>query len=331
MQPNPPSFTLIHFSTNYCTILTDSQIEILLQQVDRSQNVWLRCLGIPSHNQVVRISQFFGLKPTRVDKILRRYPLGFDEDVEDCLFSSYQLLIRDQLNIREVDGSVVLGANFLVTFEADELIVFTSIVDQLQNRTIQLQSRSVDYLLYLLLGGTVDSYYSVFDQISWQLEGLEELVLKNAGNESTYRKIATFKQTSRLGRRNIQRIKALFLRVAHGNISWINSEVALLFDQKLIKGIDDLLEENQALQSWMSELIEIQRANMDSNMGNVIHRLTIISAIFLPLQFLTGLYGMNFRHMPELEVPWAYPVLLTGMLLFTITGLLYAKKQKWLR
>ncbi len=48
-------------------------------------------------------------------------------------------------------------------------------------------------------------------------------------------------------------------------------------------------------------------------------------------QALTGLYGMNFRHMPELEVPWAYPVLLTGMLLFTITGLLYAKKQKWLR
>ncbi|PSB19209.1 magnesium transporter CorA [filamentous cyanobacterium CCP2] len=327
------SFTLITFSSNTFSAFTSSQLDAILHRVDRTQNIWLRCVGVRDRNAVIQISECFGLKSVRVERILRGHPLGFDEDIDDCLFTNYELLTHHphQSRLREIRGSYALGSNFLLTFESSQLALFESIVDSIQQQPIEIQGKPVDYLLYLIFEGIIDNYYTVFDQISLQLEKLEDIVLENAGNESTHRNIATLKQSTRLGRHNLQRVKALFLKVAHGEMQWISHEVAVLFNQELMKQIDDLLQEYQSLQTWMSELIEIQRGNIDSNLGRVINRLTIISAIFLPLQFLTGLYGMNFEYMPELKIVWAYPALLGVMTLFGIGGLLYAKTQKWLQ
>jgi magnesium transporter len=80
----------------------------------------------------------------------------------------------------------------------------------------------------------------------------------------------------------------------------------------------------------MSELMEIQRDNISSETSERINRLTMLSAIFLPITFIAGLYGMNFKYMPELEQPWGYPAAIAIMALIVIGSIFYAKQQRWL-
>jgi magnesium transporter len=114
------------------------------------------------------------------------------------------------------------------------------------------------------------------------------------------------------------------------DFQWISQPVKALFNQELVHQVDNLWQEYQALRVWMSELMEIQRDNIASKTSERINRLTILSSIFLPLTFITGFYGMNFKHMPELEQPWAYPAVIVIIILIVIGSIAFAKKQRWL-
>ena len=116
----------------------------------------------------------------------------------------------------------------------------------------------------------------------------------------------------------------------YDDFQWISEPVKAIFNQDLVHHVDSLWQEYQTLRAWMSELMEIQRDNIASKTSERINRLTILSTVFLPITFIAGLYGMNFKYMPELEQPWAYPTVLCVMALIVIGSIAYAKKQRWL-
>ncbi|NMF67566.1 magnesium transporter CorA family protein, partial [Brasilonema octagenarum] len=136
--------------------------------------------------------------------------------------------------------------------------------------------------------------------------------------------------STRFGRRNFQRIKSLLTMMNDEDFQWISEPVKTLFHQELVHHVDNLWQEYQALRTWMSELMEIQRDNIASKTSERINRLTILSSIFLPITFIAGVYGMNFKYMPELEQPWAYPIVVSVMVLIVIGSIVYAKQQRWL-
>jgi magnesium transporter len=151
-----------------------------------------------------------------------------------------------------------------------------------------------------------------------------------SGDESTYKKIATMRQSTRSGRRNFQSTKLLMAIMDRDDFQWFTQPVKELFNQELVHHVDKLWQEYQALRAWMSELMEIQRDNIASKTGERINRLTILSTIFLPITFMSGFYGMNFKYMPELEQPWAYPSVICMMAFIVIGSIAYAKRQRWL-
>ncbi len=86
----------------------------------------------------------------------------------------------------------------------------------------------------------------------------------------------------------------------------------------------------QRLRNWITELIEIHRANVNENTNRVMKTLTIFSAIFLPLTFIVGVYGMNFEYMPELGWKWGYPAILSLMAVMAAGGIFFMRRKKWL-
>ncbi|WP_335337714.1 CorA family divalent cation transporter [Nostoc piscinale] len=138
------------------------------------------------------------------------------------------------------------------------------------------------------------------------------------------------RQSTRSGRRNFQNLKSLLAMMNYDDIQWISQPVKELFHQELTYQIDNLWQEYQALRAWMSELMEIQRDNIASKTSERINRLTILSTTFLPITFITGFYGMNFKYMPELEQPWAYPLVISIIVLIVICSIIFAKRQRWL-
>ncbi|BAZ48129.1 Mg2+ transporter protein, CorA family protein [Nostoc sp. NIES-4103] len=323
---------LLSFSQNHLELFTSWDVDAVLKRIDGSHQVWLRCIHFRDRTGTAKIVNHFGLNPSRVDMIFNHSPTGIDEDMEDCLFDSYEILTH-QIKNREFQvahGTIVVGTNFIITFEITEIKVLTILINNIHKRTVDIQLWGVDYLLYLILKDILNNYHSVFDFISRQLDDLEDEVLANSGDESTYKKIAAMRQSTRSGRRNFQSIKSLLAIMNYEDFPWITQPVKALFNQELVHQVDHLWQEYQALRSWMSELMEIQRDNIASKTSERINRLTILSTIFLPITFITGFYGMNFKYMPELEQPWAYPLVISIILLIVISSIAYAKQQRWL-
>ncbi|MBD2533285.1 magnesium transporter CorA [Nostoc flagelliforme FACHB-838] len=323
---------LLTFYPDNLEIFTSRDVDTLLKKIDGSHNIWLRCIHFRDRTGTAKIIKHFELNPSRVNMIFNHSPVGIDEDVEDCLFDSYEIL-TPQIKNHEFEvarGNIVIGNNFIITFEIKELKVLSILSNNLQKRTLDIKKWGIDYLYYLIFKDILNNYHTVFDYISRKLDDLEDEVLDNSGDESTYKKIATMRQSTRSGRRNFQNIKLLMAIMDHEDCQWISQPVKELFNQELTHHVDKLWQEYQALRMWMSELMEIQRDNIASKTGERINRLTILSTVFLPITFLSGFYGMNFKYMPELEQPWAYPVVICVMVLIVIGSIVYAKKQRWL-
>ncbi len=324
--------TLLTFSQNHLDLFTSWDVDAVLKRIDGSQNIWLRCIHFRDRTGTARIIKHFGLNPSRVDMIFNHSSVGIDEDIEDCLFDNYEILTH-QIKNREFEvarGSIVVGSNFIITFEITEVKILTTLTNNLQKRTIDIQKWGIDYLFYLIFKDILNNYHTVFDYISRQLDDLEDEVLNNSGDESTYQKIAAMRQSTRFGRRNFQSIKLLLAMMDYEDFQWISQPVKVLFNQELVHHVDNLWQEYQSLRAWMSELMEIQRDNIASKTSERVNRLTMLSTVFLPITFIAGLYGMNFKYMPELDQPWAYPTVLVFMALIVIGSIMYVKKQRWL-
>lgn len=323
---------LLTFSQNHLDLFSSWDVDAVLKRIDGSHNIWLRCIHFRDRTGTAKIIKHFELNPSRVNMIFNHYPIGIDSDIEDCLFDNYEILTH-QIKNREFEvarGSIVVGTNFLITFEITEVKIFNILTNNLQKRTIDIQKWGFDYLFYLIFKDILNNYHTVFDSISRQLDDLEDEVLENSGDESTYQKIATMRQSTRFGRRNFQSIKSLLAMMDYEDFQWISQPVKALFNQELVHHVDNLWQEYQALRVWMSELMEIQRDNIASKTSERINRLTILSSIFLPITFIAGVYGMNFKYMPELDQPWAYPTVICVMALIVIGSIIYAKQQRWL-
>ncbi|MEH2407260.1 magnesium transporter CorA family protein [Nostoc sp.] len=323
---------LLTFHPNNLELFTSRDVDPVLKKIDGSHNIWLRCIHFRDRTGIAKIIKHFGLNPSRVNMIFNHSPLRIDEDVEDCLFDSYEIL-TSQIKNHEMEaarGNIVVGNNFIITFEITELKILSILANNLQKRTLDIQKWGIDYLFYLIFKEILNNYDTVFEYISRKLDDLEDEVLENSGDESTYKKIATMRQSTRSGRRNFQSIKLLMAIMDHEDFQWLTQPVKELFNQELVHHVDKLWQEYQALRAWMSELMEIQRDNIASKTGERINRLTILSTIFLPITFMSGFYGMNFKYMPELEQPWAYPVVICVMTSIVIGSIVYAKKQRWL-
>jgi magnesium transporter len=324
--------TLLTFSQNHLEIFSSKDVDTVLRRIDGSHNIWLRCIYFRDRTGTAKIINHFQLDPSRIDMIFNHSLTGVDEDMEDCLFNGYEILTH-QIKNREFQvarGSIVLGHNFIITFEITEVKVLTVLINNIQKQNIEIQKWGVDYILYLIFKDILNNYHSVFDYISRQLDDLEDEVLANSGDEKTYHKIAAMRQSTRSGRRNFQNLKSLIARMNYGDFQWITQPVKTLFNQELIYQVDNLWQEYQALRAWMSELMEIQRDNIASKTSQKINRLTILSTVFLPITFITGFYGMNFKYMPELEQPWGYPAVITVIVLIVIGSIVFAKQQRWL-
>ncbi|MBD2559318.1 MULTISPECIES: magnesium transporter CorA family protein [Nostoc] len=324
--------TLLTFYPDNLELFSSSDVDTVLKRIDGSHNIWLRCIHFRDRTGTARIINHFGLNPSRVEMIFNHSSLGIDEDVEDCLFDSYEILTSQIKNneFEVVRGNIVVGNNFIITFEITELKILSNLTNNLQKRTPDIPRLGIDYLFYLILKYVLNNYDNVFDYISRKLDDLEDEVLEKSGDESTYQKIATMRQSTRSGRRNFQSIKLLMAIMNNEDFQWITQPVKELFNQELVHQVDKLWQEYQSLRAWMSELMEIQRDNIASKTGERINRLTILSTIFLPITFISGFYGMNFKYMPELDQPWAYPAVICMMALIVISSITYAKKQRWL-
>ncbi|MFR1802154.1 MAG: magnesium/cobalt transporter CorA [Faecalispora jeddahensis] len=191
----------------------------------------------------------------------------------------------------------------------------------------RVRSMGADHLVYLLLDAIVDGYFDVLETIGGQIDDLEDSIME---------------QTTKQHLLQIRAIKKNLLRV--NRHIWPLRNVASLMDKEsselihpetepylrdVYNHIVQAIDSTETYRDLLSGLADLHFSNISYRMNEIMKVLTIISTIFIPLTFIVGVYGMNFKYMPELNQTWGYPVVWAVMVAVSIVMILFFKKKKW--
>ena len=108
------------------------------------------------------------------------------------------------------------------------------------------------------------------------------------------------------------------------------SKTTLVYLRDVYDHTIQVMDSVDTFRDTLSGMLDIYLSSVSNRMNEIMKVLTVIATIFIPLTFLAGIYGMNFKVMPELDQPWGYPPVLILMLTIAVVMLIYFRKKKWL-
>jgi magnesium transporter len=192
-----------------------------------------------------------------------------------------------------------------------------------------------DYLAYALLDAVVDSYFPLLEQIGDRLEQLEEDVVSGKGRDAPKRLLDIRHDLLTL-RRAIWPLREVLSTLYRDETPFIDRETQLYLRDCYDHAVQ-LLDVLEAYREMASGLMDVHLSTISNRMNEIMKVLTVIATIFIPLTFVSSIYGMNFDpdvsrwNMPELRWRYGYPFALAVMLAMTIGLLVYFRSRGWLR
>jgi magnesium transporter len=300
-----------------------------ISQIDPEKVNWLNITGFSDTMLIGEIGEKFGLHPLMLEDILNSDHLPNVEDLDDCLFITLKVIsLKNNSNELDVHhASFVIGKHYLLSFCETDYELFQPVIERLQNSKGKARMNKADYLSYLLIDKIVDNYYLVLDHLEDHMEKIEGKLLKDpsqrlAGEIMTQKKLLIMLRKSvnpfRDEVRKITREESTF--ITQNTLRYLNDVYDHL--NQIVQTIDNFRE-------MISDMMDLLMANNANRMNSIITTLTLISSIFIPLTFIVGIYGMNFKYFPELEWRYGYPMIMLIMLMIGLGMYIYMRRKRW--
>jgi magnesium transporter len=224
--------------------------------------------------------------------------------------------------------SMILGPNFIISFKEKEVDVFNPLRDRLRTAKGKIRKQGADYLAYSMIDSIVDHYFLIMERLGERFEDLEDSVVSNP-EPGILPTIYNLKRDMLFLRKSVWPLREAISKMQRTD-SPLVSEAIKIYLRDVYDHTIQVIENIETFRDMSASLLETYLSSLSNKLNEVIKLLTIISTIFIPLTFLAGLYGMNFRFMPELESPWGYPAVLILMLLVVVVMLIYFWRKKWI-
>ncbi len=305
-------------------------VEKVLKYRDKKSISWLNVTGIHEKDVIKRIGEHYKLHPLLLEDIMntRQRPKldSYKNEILMVLKMIYYNQEKNQIETEQV--SMIVGKGFVISFLEDEGDVFDSVRNRIREGRSRIREYGSDFLAYALIDAIIDNYFIVIERIGERLEEIEKELLENP-NPSTLDDIYSLKRELILLRKSVWPLREVVGALQKESSPFIKEETKTyirdIYDHTL--RVIDAVETSRDLLSGMLDLYMSTNSN---RLNEVMKVLTIIATIFIPLTFIVGIYGMNFRYMPELEHPLGYPTVVVFMLIIGISMLFYFKKKKWM-
>ena len=206
--------------------------------------------------------------------------------------------------------------------------MFDAVRERIRKGKGRIRKHGCDYLAYALMDALVDNYFVVLETLGEQMEALEEDLIDKPTPE-VLENIHYMKQEMIFLRRLIWPLREVVGGLARGEIALV-SESTIVFLRDVYDHTVQVIDTIESYRDILAGMLDIYLSTVSNKMNEVMKVLTIIATIFIPLSFVAGIYGMNFKYMPELEWRWGYFMAL-GVMLTIFAGLLmYFRKKEWL-
>ena len=325
----PTVITLISYAENFYRKTPVDDVQMLPGLLSSEAVHWIAVTGFRNVEVIEQLGQALSIHPLLIEDIMNVEHLSKAEEIDEHLFLTLNILTLENSGqpIGKNHISFVLGSNYLVSFTQKHTDIFDTFVLRIENSFGKVRSRKNDYLFYRLTDIIVDNYFLLFGDFDERLEKMEDELMRNQSvNLAT--NIQGYKKALLFFRRNIFPVYESIRFIQKSDGKHIRRQTHN-FINDTADHFNQLVQIIEGYRETVTSLMELQMANNSNRMNNVMKTLTLISTVFIPLTFFTGIYGMNFEFMPELKLPWAYPVFL-GFMLFVGTSMwLYMKRKKW--
>lgn len=290
---------------------------------------WLNIDGLAP--QVIEATgRQYGLHPLLLEDILNTGQRPKCDDYGEYLFLVVKMLKFSEktaeLQLEQV--SLVLGSNYLISFQEDIGDVFDPVRQRLRSGKGRLRKMGPDYLAYTLMDTIVDQYFAVLEFLDERLEKLEEELMVKP-TQHTLRRIHKLKREMLFIRRAVRPLREA-LNLLERTESSLIRESTRIFIRDLYDHTVRVVETIETFQEMLSGMLDIYLSSASNKMNEVMKVLTVISTIFIPLNFVAGVYGMNFKYMPELNWRSGYFVVLGVMAAVALWMIYYFRRKKWL-
>ena len=291
---------------------------------------WINVDGVHNVPLLEKLGDCFGLHRLVMEDIANTDQRPKTEDYGDYLYIVLKMLsagkngeiITEQL-------SLVLGPNFVLSFqEGIEGDVFPLIRERLRSGKGRVRKMGADYLAYSLLDAVVDNYFVILEKFGDKIESIETELIGNPTQQ-------TVQRIYQLKREMIFLHNAVWpLREVVSNIGKHESPLIKEATAPYLRDVYDhvvhIIDSVDIYREMLSSMLDMYLSSVSNRLNEVMKVLTAISLIFMPLTFIVGVYGMNFKYMPELEWRYGYFITLLAMLGIGVVMLLYFKRKKWL-
>ena len=323
-------FSIIRYSEESCSELTSLSD---LTSLERGSVYWIDVDGVEDTATVQDIAHLFELHPLVIEDILHTSQRSKVDDYENYLFVVMRMPVGcddDGLPSQLEQISLVLGKNFVLTFqEGIEGDPFTGIRTNIRSKKGNIRKLGADHLLYSLVDAIVDSYFLVLKELNDEAAVLDEELTSDDPPKDMLKRIYQLKRKALVVHRNIWPIREVVSRLERDDLKLVSKKTRLylrdVYDHSL-----RIIENMELVRELISGMHDLYLSSISNRLNSVMKALTIISTIFLPLNFIAGVYGMNFHNMPELAQPNGYFYTLGLMLSIAIIMLLIFRRQKWI-
>lgn len=295
--------------------------------------LWIDVTGVGDRAIFEGLGARFGLHPLALEDVVHLHQRPKAEDYGSHAYVVLQMPApAGELLFEQV--SLFVGPSFVITVQEREGDCLDPVRARLREGRGRVRGAGADYLAYTLIDTLIDSFFPIVEGLNTRLEALEEEVARGRGDQAV-RELQPIRHELHALRRALASTREAVGLLIRGDVGPIADETRL-FLRDCQDHTAQLLDAIEACRELSADLIDLHLSSASHQLNEVMKVLTLISTIFIPMSFVTGLYGMNFDpeaspwNMPELAWRWGYPAALGGMGLLALSFLLFFYRRGWL-
>lgn len=293
-----------------------------------SQIRWIRVRGVHETSIVEEICRIFNVHSMTIEDILHTWQRSKLEEFDHYTFLEMDHLVYESSSgkLASTQVAIVMGTDFVLSFEEAGSQIFDTIAQRLQAGKGRVRRADSHYLAYALLDLLVDHYFAAADSLLEQVLTTEQSLL-SGDSPAILETIYALRRTATEFRGKLLPATDIAARLRKQELFGPDNQV---YTRELSDHLLTVVENVRGINEVIGDMLNLFMSRATYRMNEIMKTLTIVGAIFIPLTFIVGVFGMNFKYMPELQLPWAYPATLVGLAAIAVGMLIYFRRRRWI-
>lgn len=305
-------------------------VEDCFKEIKDNEVCWIDVEGLKDISVIEKIGSEFKLHPLILEDILNTGQRAKFEDYGNYIFIVLKMLIYDKTTrvVKAEQVSFVLINNCVISFQERNMGIFSNVILRIKAAKGNIRKQGADYLLYALIDSVVDSYFGILENLGDEIDEIEDELI-NEPSKEVLQKIHKLKKDMLFLRNSIWPLREVVSVLVRSDNSYF-SQNTIVYLRDVYDHIIQIIDTIEVYRDMLSGMLDTYLSSISNKTNDVMKVLTIMSTIFIPITFLAGVYGMNFKNIPELQCNYGYAIFWVVSIIIIIVLIGFFRKKKWI-